>query len=339
MTTAGLPVLGITIGDVSGIGPEITVKALLRHPDLRRACQPIAIGDPEVLARAAALVGEDPRAVRGIDRPSAALNQDHTIDVIREGGPLAGIPAGVLSAEAGDAAVRYVKRACALARAGEIDGIVTAPLNKEAMHLAGHPWPGHTELLAQEFGATRYNLVLSARSLHVFHLSTHVSLRQAIAAITRERVLAIIELAERFARATGQEPRTIAVAGLNPHAGEHGLFGTEERDTIAPAIEEARARGADVAGPFAADALFAAAVRGKYHFVVVCYHDQGHAPFKAVYGDAGVNITVGLPVVRVSVDHGTAFDIAGRGLAREASLVLAIRRAAELAFRWRHLAP
>jgi 4-hydroxythreonine-4-phosphate dehydrogenase len=329
-----VPILGITIGDVAGIGPEITAKALLRHPEMRRVCRPVAIGDAGALARAVQLIGGDAAAIRTIDTPSQAGNDARVLEVIQEGPSLEYVIPGAVSARAGDAAARYVIRACALARAGEIDGIVTAPLNKEAMHDGGHHWPGHTELLAHEFGVDRYSLVLSAGDLYVFHITTHVSLRNAIDALTRERVMEVLRLADGFARASGKSDAPIALAGLNPHAGEHRLFGDEDADVLEPAVRAARAEGINVVGPLPADAVIPAAVRGKYRYVVVCYHDQGHVAFKAVYGDDGVNITVGLPVVRVSVDHGTAFDIAGTGVARESSLVLAVQRAAALAPDW-----
>jgi 4-hydroxythreonine-4-phosphate dehydrogenase len=332
--TGTVPILGITIGDVAGIGPEITAKAMLQHPELRSLCRPVAIGDAAALARAVQLIGGDAAAVRTLDSPAAATNDPRLLEVIQEGPALGHVVPGTLSAEAGDGAARYVIRASALAKAGTIDGIVTAPLNKEAMHAGGHHWPGHTELLAHEFGIERYSLVLSAKDLYIFHVTTHVSLRQAIEALTHDRLIEVIRLAAAFARASGQPNARIGVAGLNPHAGEHRLFGDEDADIIEPAVRAARAEGIDVVGPIPADALIPAAVRGKYQFIVVCYHDQGHAPFKAVYGDDGVNITVGLPIVRVSVDHGTAFDIAGKGVAREASLVLAMQRAAALAPGW-----
>jgi 4-hydroxythreonine-4-phosphate dehydrogenase len=334
VTPGTLPRLGITIGDVAGIGPEITAKALLHHPELRKICRPIAIGDFDALARAVKLIGGDPSAIRTLAAPSAASNDPRLVELIQEGPALGHVTPGMLSADAGNGAARFVIRACALARAGDIDGIVTAPLNKEAMYAGGHHWPGHTELLAHEFGVERYSLVLSAKDLYIFHVSTHVSLRQAITALTHERVLEVIRLAHAFARASGRPNAQIGMAGLNPHAGEHRLFGDEDADVLEPAVQAARAEGIDAVGPLPADALIPAAVRGKYQFIVVCYHDQGHAPFKAVYGDDGVNITVGLPVVRVSVDHGTAFDIAGQGVAREASLVLAFERAAALAPTW-----
>lgn len=340
MTKAdALPVLGITIGDVAGIGPEITAKALLRHPELRDVCRPVAIGDADALRRAITLIGGDPGSLRVLDAPSQSSNDPNHVEIIQEGRSLGHLAPGIVSAKAGDAAARYVMRACALARAREIDGIVTAPLNKEAMHAGGHRWPGHTELLAHEFGVDRYSLVLSAGDLYLFHITTHVSLRQAIEAITRERVIETLRLAHSFACASGKPGASIGVAGLNPHAGENRLFGEEDAEIIEPAVRAARAEGVNAIGPLPADALIPAAVRGNYHFVVMCYHDQGHVAFKAVYGDNGVNITVGLPVVRVSVDHGTAFDIAGKGIAREGSLVLAIQRAAAFAPGWNSFRP
>jgi 4-hydroxythreonine-4-phosphate dehydrogenase len=221
-----------------------------------------------------------------------------------------------------------------LAKAGGVDAIVTAPLNKAAMHAAGHTWPGHTELLAHEFGVDNFSLVLSAGDLYLFHLTTHVSLRQAIEAVTPQRTRAVLRLAGAFTRTLGKPDAEVALAGLNPHAGENRIFGDEDADVLTPAVEAVRAEGVNAVGPLPADALLPAAVKGRYQMVVVCYHDQGHAPFKSVYGDDGVNITVGLPVVRVSVDHGTAFDIAGQGVAREGSLVLSCRRAAALAPGW-----
>jgi 4-hydroxythreonine-4-phosphate dehydrogenase len=334
-SSRALPLLGVTIGDVAGVGPEITAKTLLRHPELRDVCRPVAIGDADSLRQAVTLIGGDPAAVRTLASPNDATNDPRVLELVQEGGPVGNVPPGVISAVAGDAAARYVIRACALARAGAIDGIVTAPLNKAAMHAGGHAWPGHTELLAHEFGVERYSLVLSAGGLYLFHVTTHVSLRRAIELLTRDRVLEVLRLAAGFARALGTPDERIGVAGLNPHAGENRLFGDEDADVIEPAVRAAQAEGINAVGPVPADALMPAAVRGDFKFVVACYHDQGHAPFKAVYGDAGVNITAGLPVVRVSVDHGTAFDIAGKGIAREASLVLAAQRAAALVPGWK----
>jgi len=330
-----VPTLALTLGDVAGIGPEITARTLLDHDELRGLCRPVVVGDADALRRAVTgVLGRDAGVVRVVDRPADATNEPGTIEVVQDGPSLAHVPYGELSADAGDGAARFVMRACALARSGEVDGIVTAPLNKAAMHAGGHQWPGHTELLAHEFGVDNFSLVLSAGELYFFHLTTHVSLRDAITGVDAERTDNVLRLVGSFASALGRPDEAIGVAGLNPHAGENRLFGDEDADVLAPAVQRAQDAGINAVGPLPADALIPQAVKGKWKFVVVCYHDQGHAPFKAVYGDDGVNITVGLPVVRVSVDHGTAFDIAGTGAAREASLVLATRRAAELAPGW-----
>jgi 4-hydroxythreonine-4-phosphate dehydrogenase len=331
------PVLALTLGDVAGIGPEITARTLLHHPDLRDKAVPVVVGDADTVRRGVETIGEDPDVVRVLTDPSDATNDPSTIEVVQSGPSLAHVPYGALHADAGDGSHRFVVTAVDLAKAGKVQGIVTAPLNKAAMHLAGHKYPGHTELLAEEFGVTNFSLVLSAGDLYFFHLTTHVSLRDAITGVSPERTDAVLKLVGAFTRALGRPDERIGVAGLNPHAGENRIFGHEDADVLAPAVERARAAGLDVHGPLPADALIPQAVRGKWNLVVVCYHDQGHAPFKAVYGDDGVNITVGLPVVRVSVDHGTAFDIAGQGIAREASLVLAAERAAELAPGWDHV--
>ncbi|WP_104081285.1 4-hydroxythreonine-4-phosphate dehydrogenase PdxA [Cryobacterium sp. Y11] len=332
-----LPILAVTIGDVAGIGPEITAKSLLGHDDVRTRCVPVVIGDEAAMRRGVLNVGGDQAAIRVIANVADARNEPGTIELLQTGPSLEHVEQGVLSAAAGDASYRFVVEACRLARAGEVQGIVTAPLNKAAMHAGGHNWPGHTELLAHEFGVKNFSLVLSAGDLYFFHLTTHVSMRQAIENITIERTLSVLELAGAFAKSMGKPDELIGLAGLNPHAGENRLFGNEDADVLAPAVAEARARGLNVVGPLPGDALIPATIRGKYNLAVVCYHDQGHAPFKAVYGDDGVNITVGLPVVRVSVDHGTAFDIAGQGIAREASLVLSLERAAALAPGWDHV--
>jgi 4-hydroxythreonine-4-phosphate dehydrogenase len=324
----------VTIGDVAGIGPEITAKMLLRHPEVRELCVPVVIGDADAMRTGARVAGLDPGAVRTLADPAEARNDPGTIEVLQVGRSLGHVPLGELHPDAGDGAYRFVVAACDLAKAGKVNGIVTAPLNKAAMHAGGHAYPGHTELLAEQFGVQDYSLVLSAGDLYFFHLTTHVSMRQAIAQITPKRTRSVIDLAAAFCRALGKPDQAIAVAGLNPHAGENRLFGDEDADVLVPEVAAARARGINAVGPLPGDAVIPAAVRGKWNMVICCYHDQGHAPFKAVYGDEGVNITAGLPVVRVSVDHGTAFDIAGRGVAREASLILATRRAAALSPGW-----
>lgn len=331
------PTLGVTLGDAAGIGPEILARALLQHPDVRTRMVPVVVGDAAAMRRGVQVIGLDPSLVRVIQDPREASNDPGLIELVQTGAALGDIPFGQLSAAAGDGAYRFVVEACRLAKAGAIDGIVTPPLNKAAMHLGGHAYPGHTELLAKEFGVQNYSLVLSAGELYIFHLTTHVSLRQAIQDVTPARTDQVLRLVGAFAQSLGRPSEAIGVAGLNPHAGENRLFGVEDEEILLPAIQRAQALGINAQGPLPADALIPQAVRGKWKFVVACYHDQGHAPFKAVYGDDGVNITVGLPVVRVSVDHGTAFDIAGRGIAREGSLLLAMERAAALAPGWGHV--
>jgi 4-hydroxythreonine-4-phosphate dehydrogenase len=328
------PTLAVTLGDVAGIGPEITAKTLLLHPDLRQECIPVVVGDADAMRIGVQRAGLDPATVRVIDDPRQAVNDPQVIELIQTGGSLADVQVGQLSALAGDGAYRFVVAACALAREGKVDAIVTAPLNKAAMQAGGHKWPGHTELLAHEFGVDNFSLVLSAGELYFFHLTAHVSLAQAIENCTPQRTDDVLSLAAAFTRALGRPDEAIGLAGLNPHAGENRIFGDQDADILAPAVARARERGINAHGPIPADALIPAAVRGKWKLVIACYHDQGHAPFKAVYGDDGVNITIGLPVVRVSVDHGTAFDIAGKGIAREASLVLSCQRAAQLAPGW-----
>lgn len=330
----GKPVLGITMGDAAGIGPEIVAKALLRHADLRDRARLVVVGDADAMRRGAQLVGLDPHAVRVITDPRGAANSPDTIEVVQCGPSLAHVPLGQVHRDAGDGAYRFVVEACRLSKAGAIDGIVTAPLNKTSLHEAGHLYPGHTELLAEQFGVKNFSLVLSAGELYVFHITTHMSLRQAIESITQERVGNIVKLAAAFAHAVGIDSRSIVLAGLNPHAGENGLFGTEEIEVLAPVVKAAREAGVELSGPLPPDAVIPQAMHGQWKILIACYHDQGHVPFKAVFGNSGVNITIGLPTVRVSVDHGTAFDIVGRGLAQEASLVLACERAADLAPNW-----
>jgi len=332
-----LPRLGITLGDAAGVGPEIVARSLLGHPDLRPRAHLVVLGDAGAVRRGCQVTGYDPGSVIVVNAPEDVPDDPSLIPVIQVGDPLGDIEWGHESPVAGDGTYRYVVAACDLAKEDRIDGIVTAPLNKAAMHAAGHDFPGHTELLAHEFGVSSFAMVLSAGSLYLFHLTTHMSLRDAIDAITPARVDEVFHLAGAVAKASGDPYARIGLAGLNPHAGENGLFGREEIDILAPAVERARTAGLNAYGPLPADALLPQAMRGEWPFVIACYHDQGHAPFKAVFGNNGVNITVGLPVVRVSVDHGTAFDIAGQGIANEESLVLAINRAADLAPGWSHV--
>lgn len=329
-----LPTLGVTLGDIAGIGPEITARTLLEHPELRNISIPVVLGDEAAMRKGCRSVGLSEDLVRVISSPEDATNDPNLIELIQVGDPLPEVPYGELSGIAGDAAYRFVVEACRLGREGSIQGIVTAPLNKAAMHAGGRNWPGHTEILAHEFGVKNYSMILSAGDFYLFHLTTHQSLVSAVESCTPDRTYNVISLAGALARALGKPDARIGVCGINPHAGENRLFGDEDEDQLRPAIEKAASEGINVLGPLPADALMPQAVRGKWDMVIACYHDQGHAPFKSVYGNDGVNITAGLPVVRVSVDHGTAFDIAGQGIANEESLVLAARRAAELSADW-----
>lgn len=336
---SGRPFLALTMGDAAGIGPEICAKTLAR-PGLWDACRPILIGDRASMEAALGFLppAGRPRLVPVSRGDLESLGPDSPdfvgVPLYQPGTPLSGVEPGKLSAEAGRGAVEFVQAAVDLAKTGRAAGIVTAPLNKAAMHAAGYFYPGHTELLAEGFGVKNYSLVLSARGAFVFHATTHVSLRRALDLIDENRVYAQIRLAHLLARALGRGRETIAVAGLNPHAGEGGIFGTEEIDSVIPAVERARAEGIPVEGPLPADVLFPRAAKGVYRFIVALYHDQGHGVFKTLYFDEGINVTVGLPVIRTSVDHGTAFDIAGKGIAKDDSLAEAVRLAASLGPVW-----
>jgi 4-phospho-D-threonate 3-dehydrogenase / 4-phospho-D-erythronate 3-dehydrogenase len=325
------PLLAITLGDPAGIGPEIVLKALW-HGDVFERCRPLVIGDARILERASFWLGCDPLPIDWIMNPDDGLYEPGSVPLLdlRNAAP-EDCPVGQISAAAGRAAVEYVLRACDLAMAGQVAGLVTGPLNKAAMNLAGFHYAGHTELLAERTGAGKVSMLLVGSKLRVVHVSTHVSLEEAIRRVTRERVEQVIELADHSARALGIARPRIAVAGLNPHAGEGGLFGDQEEREILPAVQSARARGLDVSDPQPPDTVFLRAVGGAYDIVVAMYHDQGHIPMKLLAFDEGVNVSIGLPIIRTSVDHGTAYDIAGTGKARETSLLAAIDVAVKMA--------
>jgi len=323
------PVVAITMGDAAGIGPEIIVKALTvkKTYDL---CRPLVVGDRGIMERAASIV-KAPVTVRGVSSAAEAHFVYGTLDVLDLANLPPDLPFSKVDPRAGRAAYEFVEKAVRLAMDGEIDAIATAPLNKEALKAGGSSLPGHTEILGHLSGTRDFSMMLVSRELKVIHVSTHVSLRRSCELVKRDRVLRVIELADGALRALGNSSPRIAVAGLNPHAGEGGLFGTEEIDEIAPAIELARERGMDAAGPVPPDTVFfRAAVKREFDIVVVMYHDQGHIPLKLGGFEEGVNVTVGLPFVRTSVDHGTAFDIAGTGTADCRSMTAAIRMAAAM---------
>jgi 4-hydroxythreonine-4-phosphate dehydrogenase len=322
------PRIAITMGDPSGIGPEIIVKALASGV-LDGLCDSIVVGDVGRLEDAARRLGLVLRfrAVSDARAPAQGF-----VPVIAVGSLPADHPYGAVSAAGGEMAYRAVEKAVALASAGAVDAICTAPLSKEAMHAAGYRYPGHTELIAELTGAKEVSMMLVSPKLRVVHVTTHIGLVQAIAKIEPGLVFRTIERGRAaILKALDREPR-IGVCGINPHAGENGLFGNgEEAEKIDPAVAKARAKGWLVEGPLAADTLFFRAVRGDFDLVVAMYHDQGHAPIKVLGLEEGVNVSVGLPVIRTSVDHGTAFDIAGKGIADERSLVAAMREAVILA--------
>ena len=317
------PPIGITLGDAAGIGPEIVARLMAEGPD----CRCVVYGDAAALRRGAKAAGidlpvvvvEGPEAVAGVPPGAVAL--------IEAGAVPPDLPFGGVSAAAGRAAYEALITAIDHAKAGRIAAIVTAPISKDAFHAAGITHPGHTEILAERTGTDEFAMVLANEELRVALVSIHVSLAEAVRLVTPAAELRAIRLADRAARAFGVARPRVAVAGLNPHAGESGLFGREEIAVIAPAIADARALGIDASGPWPGDTIFMRARRGEFDIVVAQYHDQGLIPVKYLGVDGGVNVTIGLPFPRTSPDHGTAFDIAGQGIASHASLRAALRQA------------
>jgi 4-hydroxythreonine-4-phosphate dehydrogenase len=328
--TAALPVVAITMGDGAGIGPEVIVPALLEDATLSW-CVPVVIGDAKRLAQAADILGIacDIVTVESVSDAHVAPGRINVIDLDLLP---ADLPWGELSAVAGNAAYEYIRVASELAVRGEVQAICTAPLNKEALHAAGHIYPGHTELLAHLTGTEEVSMMLSSPKLKVIHVTTHIGLLDAVAMIEPGLVERTVRRGHDALVRSGNPHPKIGLCGINPHAGENGLFGYGEEDLkIVPAVEALVADGIDAHGPLPADTAFFLAGRGDYDLIVAMYHDQGHGPVKVLGIEAGVNITVGLPVIRTSVDHGTAFDIAGKGIAEPGSMVEALRQAAELA--------
>ncbi len=316
-----LPV-GITLGDPAGIGPEIVARVLGEGPP----CPCVIYGDAAVLGRAARLVGAS-FDVAIVDTPGVGSSRSDVAHVVQAGSVPEDLVMGRVSAEAGAAAYGFITRAIDDALAGRLSALVTAPINKDALRAAGVHFPGHTEILADRSGTADFAMMLANDELRVLLVTIHLSLMEAIRAVTPVSELRAIRLAHGAMLGLGLEAPRIAVAGLNPHAGENGLFGREDLDIIAPAIAAARAEGIDASGPWPGDTIFMRARRGEFDVVVAQYHDQGLIPVKYLGIDHGVNITVGLPFCRTSVDHGTAFDIAGRGVANHASLRTALRQA------------
>ncbi|MXY98708.1 MAG: 4-hydroxythreonine-4-phosphate dehydrogenase PdxA [Gemmatimonadetes bacterium] len=343
------PVIGITLGDPNGVGPEIIVK-ILSQEWVYELCRPLVIGHDGVLRKAftMALMAEDDSQggrdgretapnldIQVTSQPAAGLYRHGTVDVLNAADvETDGLKPGQEQAEAGRLAVESVKRAARLAMAGDIAALVTAPMNKAAMSQAGYAYAGHTELLAEITGTKRFRLALAFDGILVSHATTHVSLRDAIDRLSEEEILITVDLVGNALAGMGVAAPRIAVCGLNPHAGEGGLFGDEEIRIIAPAIEKARekvgARCWRITGPLPPDTVFMRARKGDFDGIIGMYHDQGHIPVKAIAFDRTVNVTLGLPIIRTSVDHGTAFDIAGKGIADAGNLGEALRMAVSL---------
>jgi 4-phospho-D-threonate 3-dehydrogenase / 4-phospho-D-erythronate 3-dehydrogenase len=321
------PTIGITMGDAAGIGPEIIVKAFA-NAAIFSWCDPLVIGDSGRLRQAAEIVGANIQ-ITEIESPRSGMFKTGNLDCVDLSLIPAELPFGRISATCGDAAYQFLERAVALALRKEIHAIVTAPLNKEALRMGGHEFPGHTEILAELTQTPEVSLMLVGPRLKVIHVTAHIGLIDAIERITPELVERTIERGRNMLG--GEDEPRIGVCGINPHAGENGLFGRgEEEQKIMPAVRRCRERGWQVEGPMPADTLFYRAGRGDFDLVVAMYHDQGHGPFKVLGIEHGVNVTAGLPIIRTSVDHGTAFDLAGRGLADEQSLLAALKYAVEL---------
>ncbi len=344
---AQLPIVAITMGDPAGNGPEITVKALA-DVTLYDRCRPIVVGDAKMIEQAKGFIGMPEVQVNPVHSVAEAKFEAGTIDVYQLDliEDVEKFKVGEVSVEGGNAAFQSVKKTIELAMAGEVDATVTNALNKEAMNLAlapqGMHFDGHTEIYATYTGTKKYCMMLAHHDFRVVHVSTHCSLREACDRVKTPRVLEVIELANEACRNLGIDKPKVAVAGLNPHCGEHGLFGTEEADEIEPAIKLAQEEGIDAVGPIPPDSVFSEMNGGWYDITVCMYHDQGHIPTKVlgfVYDREaqgwkaveGVNITLGLPIIRTSVDHGTGFALAGKGTSNELSLVNAIDYALRMA--------
>ncbi len=328
--SSSLPILAVTMGDPAGVGPEITVRALAQ-PEAYRICRPLVVGDRSVIQAALQGLGAALK-VKAVTDITEADFQVGCIDLIDLGNvDLKSLKKGEVNAAAGKAAYEYIIRAADLVLAGQAHGLVTCPINKEAIRRAGYPFPGHTEILADHTGTKEYAMMLTTGSLRVVLVTIHLALEEAIKTLNEERILRAVRLAHTSGPMMGLDRPRIAVAGLNPHAGEEGMFGRQEIEIIAPAIKKARDMGVNARGPFPSDSLFHRALNEEFDFVIAMYHDQGLIPVKLIGFGRAVNVTLGLPIVRTSVDHGTAFDIAWQFRADEGSLMEAIRLAARFA--------
>jgi 4-hydroxythreonine-4-phosphate dehydrogenase len=360
--TATPPRVAITLGDVAGIGPEVVVRAVA-DPRVRSSCRPVFVGHPGVIRRALELAGVE-LAITVVDTLAAAHDDDSSVPCVNPAGDdAAQVPPGHDDARAGAAAFQYLIAATRAALTRDVDALVTAPLSKHALHLAGHNYPGHTEILAETCGVSDFAMMLylpecrrlaprvehcaseagriaeasthGARGLHyglgIAHVTLHTSIASVPALITHAAVNRTIGLVHTFMQRVGCASPRVGVCALNPHAGEQGLFGDEERRVIAPAVQQAVLRGINAAGPFPADTLLKRAVAGEFDGVVAMYHDQGHIALKLIGFNRAVNVTLGLPIIRTSPSHGTAFDIAWQGTAEPTGMIEAIRVAVQLA--------
>jgi len=316
------------MGDPGGVGPEIIAKAC-GTPGIRTSCIPIVIGDTLIMAKALRLL-RNPRKLREITSPAEAENSGRLMHLINVNTMIPRLPQKKPTAEGGEACVRYIRKAVELAMHKQVDGIVTAPISKEALKMAGFAWPGHTEMLAEISRTKQYAMMLVGGPLRVILVTIHTALKNVPELITRQRILRVIRLAKKACDMLKIRTPKIAVAGLNPHAGEAGIFGEEEITQIVPAIRQANREGIPVSGPYPPDTIFHKAYQGEIDIVVCMYHDQGLIPLKMIAFDKGVNVTIGLPFIRTSPDHGTAYDIAWKGTANPSSMIEAIKLACRL---------
>ena len=330
------PRIGITIGDPAGIGPEVALKAT-SHPDVLAVCLPVLIGDAAYLRHWASAFGiETHFGLVPLGEPILPYAETPLLYDLKN--LPAALALGKEQAVAGRAAAEYIGAAVKLCLAGQLEAITTAPINKKALHLGGYEFPGHTEMLAQLTGTKEFAMSFIAPNLRVALLTTHLPLAAVSAHVKKESLVSLIRLVHREMIRFGLARPRIAVAALNPHGGEAGLFGTEEATEMTPAIAACQAEGIDVGGPHSGDTIFLRAARGEFDIVISCYHDQGLIPIKCFSFGEAVNVTLGLPFVRTSVDHGTGFDIAGKGQADPASMIAAIQLAARLALATKHKA-
>lgn len=321
------PIIGIPMGDPAGIGPEIVLKAL-KNKELYTISKPLVIGNIEVLNKINAIL-DTGLELRNISDPEQGEYECGIVDVVAvEDADAKFIEYGKVQAAAGKAAFKCIEKTVELTNAGKIDSIATTPINKEAIKAANINFIGHTEMLAEMTNTKDPLTLFQVNGLRVFFLSRHVSLMKACEMVTKDRIVDYVVRCEKAMKKLGLQSRRIAIAGLNPHSGEHGLFGSEEVEKVAPAVELLREKGIDVVGPISADSVFYQALNGKYDAVLSLYHDQGHIATKMVDFERTISLTVGMPFLRTSVDHGTAFDIAGKGIASSVSMEEAIRLAA-----------